>query len=348
MERQERLRAEVAERLSEVLEEGGQEDTSTYGWSGPGAHDSSRRDRKNKKLFEEAVYQHAELLGKQKIPGLDGVSRDNVSLEDAVRKIAPFDDEFYRRAGEISAACTRGSTAQGMPGGHAAMRRQFDRVEQLAEPLRVDILKTLKRLRLHNIGFIPGYLPSVYLSRCMVRLSIGAMTEDSEKYQGSIEDATEGIRLFHFLNQGDDGLTQMPQIIAALVTRGKASEALGMLEQALTDFRGVCAAIRIVGLTRWERQPSIHEATLKALVVLSRIKIRDNVPRPHYTDDDREALEEELGLGDFSYDKYMCANCGATRSRSVKLLVCADCKKKWFCSKKAGARSCERVQCELY
>jgi YHS domain-containing protein len=63
------------------------------------------------------------------------------------------------------------------------------------------------------------------------------------------------------------------------------------------------------------------------------IKHHDQAARPHYTDQERESWERELGLGDYQHGRFHCGNCNATRSDSVKLMICSRCKKTWFCSK---------------
>ena len=120
--------------------------------------------------------------------------------------------------------------------------------------------------------------------------------------------------------------------VVFLEARAIAAANLGMLDQALTDFRGECATIRMIGPS-WKREPSIQQVTLRVLHTMAKIKHRDNAARPHYTLGEREDWEKELGIGDYSLDRFFCANCGATRSNTIKLKVCTMCKCKWFCSK---------------
>jgi len=280
-------------------------------------------------LFNRLLFPTPNLLKKGTVPAyvIDAsdsvVGKEREALTAALRKMAPHERELHRRFEEAFDANERASD---MP--------SYRRAEELGQQRLIDdVIRLMKKLKVHESGYAPGYLLGLYVYRAQACRGLG----DFEK---SIEYATEAIRLYSYESSGGGEHVAstkpalMNLLVGALMYRGTSSERLGRFEDALADYRGVCAAIRLVGLTRWCRQPSIHAATTSVLRSLAKIKNRDEAPRPHYSESEREAWQKELGIGDYSYDKYMCANCGATRSDSVKLLVCTACKKKWFCSKK--------------
>lgn len=288
-------------------------DTTDWNWSGPSDKISSRQEAKNEKLFVKAV---AQLNAKAKIPGVDQLGK--VSTAEAIRRIAPFDDDFDHRVAQMKSAYQQAFVSWTSSGEEDTSA--LERVEVLAEPLIRDIFQTLQDLGIHNTGFLPGYLPSIYMLRSMARINL-------RNYEGAIDDATEGIHLSVKLT----GESCQVESVILLMTRAKSSRKLGFLEQALTDFRGCCAYVR--RLSGWDRRPSIGEITMEVLRTLTMIKVRDEATRPHYTEEERIKWKKELGLDEYSQESYTCGNCGATRSDSVTLFRCSGCMKKWYCSK---------------
>ena len=55
-----------------------------------------------------------------------------------------------------------------------------------------------------------------------------------------------------------------------------------------------------------------------------------NVPRPHYSDKERDCILEELQLGCFAQDEYKCGHCGKS---ATDLSLCLGCHNSWFCGK---------------
>jgi MYND finger len=288
---------------------------------------------KNEKLVNDAISQwkfnttippffiHPDATRQGALPG------DGTLL--AHQKIAPFDDEFRRRSDEVSEAYHEACLA-GVAGDKQSQMENFRRVNEHSEPILQDILAKLIELKI-DVLFIPGYLRSIYHYRAMARLNLA-------DFPGAIDDATESIRLFWSQASMENDLNSKVMHIMSFMTGARASRSLGFLEQAVTDFRGSCAGIRAIG-PGYNRQPSVQGATTELLLTVAMMKHRDQAARPHYTDQERESWECELGIGDDQHGRFHCGNCNATRSDSVKLKVCSRCKKTWFCSKECLAHA---------
>lgn len=133
-----------------------------------------------------------------------------------------------------------------------------------------------------------------------------------------------------------------------LVTRGMCLRFIGDLDGARSDLRASCTALRMTK-QKWMGWPTIHEAQTNLLAVMAMKKIEEGASRPHYTSEEREAIEKELGLGKFSKDHYLCSWCGAKSSDSVKLRQCNGCHSIWLCGKdcqRKSWRSQHRTECD--
>ena len=98
----------------------------------------------------------------------------------------------------------------------------------------------------------------------------------------------------------------------------------------------------------WNQPPTLRNATTECLNTATLIKLRDEVPRPHYTKEELEKFEKEVGLGLYSAEKYLCGFCGAKKSNEVYLRLCSGCKNVWFCSQecsKKGWKLGQKAQC---
>lgn len=167
--------------------------------------------------------------------------------------------------------------------------------------------------------------------RAISRAQIGENVGDNSAkkwFQGCLDDCN-CVLIFDDMSGTMDEYTKANQIMI-FMTRGRALRRLGKAEEALVNFRAACAAIRLIGAS-WKREPTIRESTREVLYTLATIK--KGKARPHYTDEERETWQRELGVGLYSKDVYKCGYCGAQRSDSVKLMQCSRCKQRWFCSK---------------
>lgn len=95
-----------------------------------------------------------------------------------------------------------------------------------------------------------------------------------------------------------------------------------------------CSLLRSLGQPLQIEDALALKAYMKSLLsAMTRIKIRDNCPRPHYTPQETHDIQYELGLGVYDAAVYYCRNCGATRAKGIKLFECGKCHQAWFCSK---------------
>lgn len=112
--------------------------------------------------------------------------------------------------------------------------------------------------------------------------------------------------------------------------RGEAFGELGDFGAALVDHRAALAALRMGG-DGSEEAPSLDWVAKLALVALT--MQRRDTPRPHFSAEERDRLERELGLRAYAPECWVCATCGVAAA-AAKLAKCARCERAWYCSKR--------------
>jgi tetratricopeptide (TPR) repeat protein len=230
------------------------------------------------------------------------------------------------------------------------------KIEKACDDLQNEIIKVMKSLGIDDIGFVPSYLPAIITNRCLARFDCAKNIGPEpmvpckketypiayELFEAAIEDADECIRILRF----PEFLSSLSgQSIAALfasqssvemnlmlINRGRSYQYLEEYELAMNDFRALCSRKRMGSPLTWHQSPTLHDATMECLNTATLIKLRDKVPRPHYTKEELEKFEKEVGLGLYSAEKYLCGFCHAKKSNKVTLRLCSRCKNAWFCS----------------
>ncbi|GFH55703.1 hypothetical protein CTEN210_12179 [Chaetoceros tenuissimus] len=369
-------------------------DEKQGGWQGPGERNTKNCAKKNKKIIKKATYgtkNEAEWLNEkwnsQKyIPNASNQAKVQ-KLGDgyATRKIRKYDPGFTEKADKLQNLCVE--FCEVLSTSTKEERIQLVRkIEKSGDELQNEIIKVLLLHGIHDIGFIPCYLPDVITNKCIARfdcgVSIGPETMVPckketypiayELFEAAIKDADECIRLLHFpeyiaslsptmkANPMDTFVSQnsvemnfmlqlrcmkenpilamyarqkRPQMNSMIMMRGKSYQYLEEYELAMNDFRAVCSRKRMDSPETWNQPPSLRDATMECLNTATLIKLRDKVPRPHYTKEELDKFEKEVGLGLYSAEKYFCGFCNAKKSNKVNLRLCSGCKNAWFCSR---------------
>eukprot|EP00977_Amphora_coffeiformis_P003731 scaffold742_cov165-Amphora_coffeaeformis.AAC.7 len=330
------------------------EEIDLYGWSGPGTHLKSRKYQERNDRLKYKAY------GKEVNTWFDPLLVPNatagpaVPYEECLARWEPYSDIFTKRAESVLQLGDEMEELQSCDIGLAITLAK--QVNLLADQLIADMKKTLVKLDIHDVGFVPMNMVELYDQQCVaLHVQIFSCTRETRPAKEAlmneaIECANQGIRLCAFKKD--------PNAIATtnhlLHFRGSVFYEMKRYEDALVDFRGVCANIRGSSV-RDISGPTLAEATHDAIYTMALIKYSNNAPRPHYTEKERKKIQREFGIGLYERSVYKCHDCGCRSGKFVMLSLCKDCKNVWFCSKECHDRSCRRkdevghkAECEYF
>ncbi|GFH55705.1 hypothetical protein CTEN210_12181 [Chaetoceros tenuissimus] len=333
------------------------------GWQGPGERNTKNRAKKNKKIIKKATcgtknekeWLHEKWMSPEYIPNMINHAKVSELGDDyAARKIRKYDQGFIERSAKLLNLCKTTSSSHTKQEEIKLVRK----IEKAGDELHNDIIKVLKLQGIHDLAFIPGYLPGIITYKCLARFDCAKTIGPDptvpckketypiayELFKSAIKDADECIRILHFpeymasLSPTTEGnpmaiaaSQKRPQMNLMLFTRGRSYQYLEEYELAMNDFRAVCSRKRMDSPETWNQVPTLQDATRECLNTATLIKLRDRVPRPHYTKEEFEKFEKEVGLGLYSAEKYFCGFCNAKKSNKVNLRLCSRCKNVWFC-----------------
>ena len=318
-----------------------QEEIDDYGWSGPG---SLQKSRKYQELNNRLKYR---AYGKEVNTWFDpslvpnAVSGPRLPYEECLARMEPYKDNFAMRAECILQLEIEMEKLKSCDIGLAITLA--GKVGHLAENLISEMKQKLMKLDIHDVGFVPMNMVELYDHQCAaLRMQIFSNTGESRAskealMKQAIECASQGIRLCAFKKD--------PNAVATtnhlLHFRGSIFHEMKRYEDALVDFRGLCANIRGSSV-RDVSGPTLAEATHDAIYTMSLIKYKENAPRPHYSEKERMKIQREFGIGLYEKSLYQCRDCGCRSGNFLTLSLCKGCKNVWFCSKECHSRSCRR------
>jgi hypothetical protein len=181
---------------------------------------------------------------------------------------------------------------------------------------------SLKRRQANNFELV------AYRFRAFARY----MTNNSE---GAVLDATEAIGM---LRDGHYASKPMMEKIISLLVRGMCLAKQDKLEDAIVDFKAAVAGLYSTDKT-WDGFPSTEFASIELLKTMTLQKLKENSPRPYYTDKEKEKISKQLRWGVYSNDRHKCLECGAAPSSTVQLKICSGCRGGWFCNAECQKKS---------
>ncbi|GFH55685.1 hypothetical protein CTEN210_12161 [Chaetoceros tenuissimus] len=355
-------------------------DEKQEGWQ-PGERNTKNRAKKNEKNIKKSAYGakseiewlHEKWMSSNYVPNATNVGKKKLGDGYAVRKMRKYDQDFLKKAEKMQNLRYKFYRVTGSKEEKIKFVRK---IEKAANDLQNEIIKVLKVLGIHDIGFIPSYLPSIITNRCLARMhcamSIGpepmvpckkeTYPVAYELFRAAIEDADECIRIVRFpefITSLAPTMKANPMAIFAsansvemnlmLMNRGRSYQYLEEYELAMNDFKALCSRKRMDSPQSWNQPPTLRDATMECLNTATLIKLRDKVPRPHYTKEELEKFEKEVGLGLYSAEKFLCGFCRAKQSNEVNLRLCAGCNNAWFCSQeclKKAWKTGHKAKCE--
>jgi hypothetical protein len=207
-----------------------------------------------------------------------------------------------------------------------------------------DVEALIRHFDIQNKGFCPGYLYSNVVVRSVILNKLGRVTkninpsESKKVFQDCFEASTFALHLIVGLEMyhGEDNGTLWSKI-SMFDNRGDAAEELGMLDQALIDFKACRAKISLAGNV-WKMQPTLTQVTMRILRIMAVTKVGH--PRPHNTVGERNLLQKQLGSSFWSKDSHQC----------VHLKQCGKCHVIWYCShacQMEGWKSGHKKECKV-
>lgn len=204
---------------------------------------------------------------------------------------------------------------------HMIRNKECIEAHKLVTEIIREMQNTMKELGLHLSGHFPITMVRALFHRTLLH-------SKTQNYQKSIDDATECFKLMRALR---GGTAPKGREINLLYFRGICFLLLDDINQAIMDLKGCCAASRLNPLKLYDCV--LYTKELVGAMTLE--KIRSGASRPHYTSQERDAIEKELGLGIYEVSSYRCSHydCEKEPSDAVTLMLCDCCNEKWFCSK---------------
>ncbi|GFH55830.1 hypothetical protein CTEN210_12306 [Chaetoceros tenuissimus] len=335
-------------------------------WQGPGERNTKNRAKKNEKNIKKATcgtknekeWLHQIWMSPEYIPNATNIEKlVRLGCEYPARKIRKYDRDFENKGDNVQNLRLKLLSLD-----EIANKERIElvrKIEIAANDLQNEIIEVMKMLGIHDIGFIPGYLPATITERCLARVqtaicispeSLVPCKKEShpvayQLFTDAIKDADECIRIIRypeFISSIPSSKEGNPMALFAsrnslqmnlmLMMRGTSYQYLQEYELALSDFKALCSRKRMDSPQSWNQPPSLHDATMECLNTATLIKLRDKVPRPHYTKEKLEKFEREVGLGLYSAKRYFCGFCHTKKSNKVNLRLCSRCKNIWFCS----------------